>query len=326
MVSYSVLKYNSDYKIQWDEFITHSKNATFLFYRDFIEYHGNRFQDHSLLIFKNQKLIALMPANIENDILHSHQGLTYGGFVFEKSIVFKECFDVFKSVLKFLENKRIRTIKLKQLPKIYSLLPSDEIKYLLFLARAKLTRCDLSTSIDRDFPLGVQSSNRKRGIKKGKKNNLQINEEQNFQDFWDRILIPTLKEVHGESPVHSFQEIQLLKNKFPKNIRLFSVLKDASMIAGCLIFETEKVAHAQYISSNSDGRGMGALDFLFDHLIHEEFKNKKYFDLGTSNENQGRSINEGLLHWKESFGARSIVHEFYEIPTANHIYLKDVFL
>lgn len=326
MVSYSVLKYSSEYKIQWDEFITHAKNATFLFYRDFIEYHGNRFEDYSLLIFKDEKLIAVMPANIENDILHSHQGLTYGGFVFEKSIVFKECFEVFKSVLSFLEEKSISTIKLKQLPKIYSLLPSDEIDYLLLLAQARLTRCDLSTSIDRDFPLGVQTSNRKRGIKKGEKNKLQINEEQDFQGFWEQILIPTLQAIHGESPVHSHTEIQLLKNKYPKNIRLFSVLKDDSMIAGCVIFESEKVAHAQYISSNSDGRRMGALDFLFDHLIHEEFKNKKYFDLGTSNQNQGKNINEGLLHWKESFGARSVVHEFYEILTANHIYLKDVFL
>ncbi len=312
--------------MQWDEFIKRSKNATFLFYRDFLEYHADRFQDHSLLIFKKNQLIAVMPANIQNGILHSHQGLTYGGFVVEKNIVFKECLEVFKNVLQFLQEKEIKTITLKQLPKIYSLLPNDEVDYLLFLVQANLTRRDLSTSIDRNCALGVQSSNRKRGIKKGKKNNLQILEEQDFKEFWEKVLIPTLKEVHNNFPVHSLKEIQLLKLRFPASIRLFSIFKDTRLIAGCVIFETEKVAHAQYISSNTEGRELGALDFLFDYLIHKEFKEKNYFDFGISNENHGKNINEGLLHWKESFGARSIVHDFYEISTANHIYLKDVFL
>ncbi len=325
MDSYSVLKYSSEYKNQWDEFINRAKNATFLFSRDFMEYHADRFKDHSLLIFKKEKLIALMPANIQNDILYSHQGLTYGGFVFEKSLVFKECLTVFKSTLKFLEENGITTIKLKKLPKIYSLLPSEEIDYILFLAKAKLIRSDLSSTIDNGFALGIRS-NRRQGIKKAKKNNLQIIEQQDFRSFWEDVLIPTLEAVHGQSPVHSLEEIKMLKSRFPKNVRLFSVLSDNKVIAGCVIFETENVAHAQYIASNSEGREVSALDFLLDHLIHEEFKMKKYFDFGTSNENQGKSINGGLLQWKESFGARSTVYEFYQISTENHIYLKDVFL
>jgi len=39
-----VIKYTSDKNEEWNEFIQKSKNGTFLFYRDFIEYHQDRFE------------------------------------------------------------------------------------------------------------------------------------------------------------------------------------------------------------------------------------------------------------------------------------------
>ena len=61
-----------------------AKNSTFLFHRDFMDYHQDRFDDYSLLIFKKEKLIAVFPANKIDEILYSHQGLSYGGLVFYK--------------------------------------------------------------------------------------------------------------------------------------------------------------------------------------------------------------------------------------------------
>ena len=47
---------------------------------DFVEYHSDRFTDYSLMVYEDQKLIAIMPANFdENGDVHSHQGLSYGG-------------------------------------------------------------------------------------------------------------------------------------------------------------------------------------------------------------------------------------------------------
>ena len=69
---------------------------------------------------------------------------------------------------------------------------------------------------------------------------------------------------------------------------------------------------------------------IFGYLIGEGFsnvfKNKNYFDFGISNENQGRNINEGLLYWKESFGARSITQDFYEVEIKNYTLLDNVLL
>ena len=48
-----------------------------------MDYHNDRFKDHSLMVFKDDKLIALLPANIVDFNLRSHQGLTYGGFLLQ---------------------------------------------------------------------------------------------------------------------------------------------------------------------------------------------------------------------------------------------------
>ena len=71
--------YNDSYKSEWDSFISVSKNSTFLFKRDFMDYHSDKFKDNSLLIYKNSKLVALFPLNIADGKVYSHQGLTYGG-------------------------------------------------------------------------------------------------------------------------------------------------------------------------------------------------------------------------------------------------------
>jgi hypothetical protein len=63
---------------------------------------------------------------------------------------------------------------------------------------------------------------------------------------------------------------------------------------------------------------LGSLDFLYHHLITSVFKEKRFFDFGISNEEQGEKLNEGLVFWKESFGASTIVHDFYEVETSNY--------
>ncbi len=322
---YQIKIYQPSQKSLWDGFVKNAKNATFLFQRDFMDYHSHRFKDHSLLVFKKEKLVAVLPANSVGDEVHSHQGLSYGGLVLGKKITFEETFQIFKQLLAYLNEKGIPVLKLKLLPKIYHQMPSDEIDYLLFLVKASLTRRDLTSCIYTENPLTITSSNRLRGIKKGEKNKLEIREETNFKPFWEEVLEPNLAQVHDQKPVHSLKEIELLRSRFPKNIKQFSVYKDGKIVAGTTVFETATVAHCQYISANAIGRKTGGLDFLFNYLL-QEFSHKKYFDFGISNEVQGTKLNKGLLHWKESFGGRSIAHDFYEIRTENHQLLNDVFL
>ena len=78
---YQIRGYSKDDAVVWNAFVSNSPNATFLFNRNFMDYHSDRFSDFSLMIFSSKKLVAILPANRVGDTLYSHQGLTYGGLV-----------------------------------------------------------------------------------------------------------------------------------------------------------------------------------------------------------------------------------------------------
>lgn len=326
MKNYTIRHYNaSDYSI-WNEFVTHSKNGTFLFQRDFMDYHHDKFEDFSLLIFdEKRKLISILPANKSGKILYSHQGLTYGSLLIGQKIKLTEVLEIFKQVLLFLSENKIEKLQLKMIPAIYHLRPSQELDYVLFLAKAQLIRRDSLSVIDLKEKILI-TSGRKEGIKKAEKLNLILIEVSHFDVFWNEILIPNLEKKHHTKPVHNLEEITKLKQLFPENIRQFNVYQNEDLVAGTTIFESQNVAHAQYISGNENKSENGSLDFLYHELITKIFKNKKFFDFGTSNENQGRKLNIGLNFWKESFGASTVVQDFYEVETANYNLLNEVLL
>lgn len=323
MKKFSVKFYQkSDYN-NWNVFIGQAKNATFLFHRDFMEYHSFRFQDYSLIVLDGEKWLAVLPANVVGDEVFSHQGLTYGGLVYNEKLKLVSVIAIFKSILLFLNENKMEKLLVKLIPSIYHQKPAEELNYALFLAEAQLTRRDTLAIIDLSKPYSM-SKIRKRGVNNGINNGLIIKEVDDFEDFWNEILIPNLAQKHQAKPVHSLEEITKLKALFPENIRQFNVYENGIIVAGTTIFETSTVAHSQYISGKEDKNELGGIDLLFSRLISETFKNKRFFDFGISNENQGRKLNEGLSYWKESFGASTIVHDFYELETINFAKLENV--
>ena len=309
----------------WNEFVDKAKNATFLFHRDFMEYHAERFSDFSLLIFDNAKLVALLPANKNNNAVHSHQGLTYGGLVILTQTKVADVIAIFHSVLQFLNDNQIPTLTIKSIPAIYCDYFSEEFEYALFLAEATLFRRDCLSVLDLKKPYQLTKT-RRQGVRRGVKNNLEIKEETNFALFWNDILIPNMDFKHETTPVHTLAEIQKLHAIFPENIRQFNVYHEGKIVGGTTVFITKNVIHPQYISGQADKNELGTLDFLYHHLITEVFANDHYFDFGISNESNGRQLNEGLIFWKESFGIATIIQDFYEVKTANYKLLENVLI
>ncbi|WP_245585001.1 GNAT family N-acetyltransferase [Psychroserpens burtonensis] len=290
-----------------------------------MEYHQDRFDDYSLMIYKNNKLVSIFPANRIEGTVISHQGLSYGGLLLLQDVKFETTVTIFQALLQYLLNNAIPILKIKVLPKIYNSLPSDEIDYLLFKSKAHLYRRDVSMVVDNGNKLKL-SSNRSRNLKKAKNNNVVVKEVLEFDDFFNQILIPNLEKRHNSLPTHSLKEISELKLNFPNKIRQFNAYQNNEIIAGVTIFESSKVAHAQYISTITSKNELGGLDAIFDFLINKLYSNKHYFSFGISNENQGQQVNRGLLNWKESFGANAITHDFYTINTENYRLLDDVML
>lgn len=322
-MSYKVIRYQPEHKKQWDDFVRQAKNATFLFYRDFMEYHSDRFEDYSLMVFNDDQLFSVIPANRVGDKIYSHQGLTYGGLLISPKLKLTSFIEIFQSVLRFLEKESITRLELKLLPPFFSTFASDEINYALFCVEAQCFRCETFAVLDLQKPYQF-SKDRKDGIKRGIKNNLEVKEDFDLVPFWEKLLIPVLEEKHEAKPVHSAEEIQRLKEKFPSQIRQFNVYDKNKLVAGTTIFETPLVAHSQYIAANADKNTNGSLDFLHNHLIKNVFPKKTFFDFGTFNLEQGTKINSGLGYWKQSFGAHIYAQNFYSIATQNHSKLNHV--
>lgn len=319
----SIETYNNSFKDDWNNFIDFSKNATFLFKRDFMDYHSDKFKDHSLLVYKNSELIALFPLNINEGKVYSHQGLTYGGVIVKDDIKFVKFLELFIEILKYLNDLSIHKLFVKQIPIIYNSSFNGELDYLSHISGGIIYRRDIISVIDMQTDFKI-SKDRIQGYKRGLKNNLEVKETNDFDEFWNSILIPTLSDKHSVKPVHSLNEIKQLKSNFRENIKQYNVYQNDKIVAGTTIFQTKNVAHVQYIGSTPDKNSLGSLDFLFYNLIKEYYSNFKYFDFGNSHEKDGMKLNQGLNYWKEGYGARSLTQDFYEINTVNFKKLNDI--
>ena len=305
-------KYSSNYKIIWDKFVKNSKNTHFFFLRDYMEYHSDRFEDFSLMVFDEMnKLITILPSNVKEKVLYSHQGLTFGGFIVDDKMKTETMLEIFDLLKHFLKEHDIKKLVYKCIPYIYHIKPSEEDRYALFRNDAKLIGRDVTSTIDLTEQVRY-SKGRKWTINKAKKESIQTFQSDDYEIFWE-LLTGVLESNHEAKPVHTLDEIKKLASFFPKNIKLFLAKKDERIVSGALIYENQNIVHTQYLANNHEGRELGALDLLIDYLIKDIYKNKKYFDFGISNEDAGRYLNTGLISQKEGFGARAVVHDFYEL-------------
>lgn len=317
-----ILPYNSSSKDAWNDFNKNSKNGLFMFDRGYMDYHSNRFEDHSLMFYDDEKLIALLPCNLSQNILYSHQGLTFGGFIVDENMKqgkMLECFEVLKE---YMQENYFKKFIYKGIPYIYHKIPAQEDLYALFRNDANLFRVDCSTTIDLQNILKM-SDLRKRCIKKAQKNKVEITLSEDFEAF-AMLLNSVLQKQHGVNAVHSAEELKLLYSRFPQNIKLFVAKIDSEIIAATLLFIYENLVHTQYLAANEKAREIGALDLLIKTLMDEFAKNKKYFDFGISNEENGRILNKGLIAQKESFGGRSVVHCTFELAINNIHYTNSL--
>lgn len=307
-----IISYHTSLQKEWDTFVDCSKNGTFLFDRQYMDYHQKRFADCSLMIYKNNRLTALFPANITEDgVIYSHQGLTYGGLILATHTTAQDVIDIFFAINTHYKEKGGQRLIYKAIPHIYQRFPSDEDLYAMFkVCHAQLIARDIASVA---IPLNAIrfSELRRRGIKKAQQHGVSIQVSKQYADFW-QILSKNLQAKYGVNPVHTLSEIELLAARFPQNIRLYTAERNGKVIGGAVIYETETVDHVQYISANEEGKAIGALDLLFDCLINEVYHTSHYFDFGRSTEQGGMFLNQSLIFQKEGFGGRGVCYDTYE--------------
>ena len=308
---FEIVRYTADKAKEWNQFVAESKNGTFLFDRHYMDYHSDRFQDYSLMFYRNGGLYALLPANRENNILWSHRGLTYGGIIMNAESTAARIQQLFRELNDYLRADGFIKVVYKPVPHIFHRIPSEEDIYSLFsVCDAKLIYRSISSTLILQYPLKWHRD-RRYGINKAKAHDVTVDESQDLKGFWE-VLTFNLKNKYDSCPVHSLEEIELLHDRFPQQIRLFTASKDGKVLGGTVLYITSTVVHTQYISANLEGKQWRVIDALFDYLLHECDWQQRYFDFGTSNEEDGRILVEPLIYQKEGFGGRGICYDWYE--------------
>ena len=276
-----------------------------------MDYHNDRFVDHSLMFNRNNQLVALLPANINGDVLYTHAGLTFGGVISGFDMTTPLMLGVFEEIKNHCRRNGINKLVYKCIPSMYHNAPSEEDLYALFHNGAKLIGRNVSSCIylpeRRRFKI-----KRRESVTKAKNHGLTVRQCFDFEGFMGMVN-QVVAGRHGSKPAHNGAEMALLASRFPNNIKLFGSYLGDQILAGCLIYESRNVAHGQYAANLDEGRKWGAQDLIIDFLVNSYYEKFKYFDFGISTLNLGQYLNEGLVNHKESFGASSFVYDFYEL-------------
>lgn len=309
---FDIVPYTAERKSAWDAFVPQSKNGTFLFFRDYMDYHADRFTDHSLMFYLDGRLYALLPANRVGDVLYSHQGLSYGGLIMSELTTTAAVCTLFDELNAALRLAGIRQVVYKSVPWIYHRLPAEEDLYALFLqCGARLQGRDVSSVIVPSHPVRWKRD-RRYAANKARSNGIVVSPSEDFAPFW-QILSDNLSRKYHARPVHTLDEIRLLHSRFPRNIRLWEARSSqGDLLGGTVLYVNGSVVRSQYISASDEGKRLHAVDALYHHIIHHAYVDASFIDLGTSNMPHSSDLHESLIYQKEGFGGRAVCYDIYE--------------
>ena len=306
---FNIVRYTPEHKQDWDHYVQKARNATFLFYRDYMDYHADRFKDHSLIIYKGQHIFALLPAHEQGDVFISHKGLTYGGLIIDSNVTAVAVMEVFRQLNLYLKEANFRQVIYRAIPWIYHQQPSEEDLYALFtVCNAQLSERKIATALFLQNQQPWRKDHRRR-LNLAHSQNVEIRSNEPLERFWP-LLEQRLSRKFSARPVHTLQEIQLLQSRFPENIILYGAYKDDAMVGGLLIYVTPQVIHGQYSATNEEGDNCGAMEAIYEKVF-ADYQHLLYFDNGTSIDPDTQRVSEGLIQHKEGYGGRAICYDTY---------------
>ena len=308
---FEIRRYTPEHVDEWNQFVAESKNGVFLFDRRYMDYHSDRFCDHSLMFYSDGRLLAVLPAHQSGDTLCSHNGLTYGGLVMSPRLTVVQTMHLFRELNEYLRSQGIRHVSYKAIPWIYHRLSAEEDLYALYHeCHARIVARDFATNIYLSAGLRWERV-RRRGIVRARNAGVVVERSNHYEAFW-QVLADNLMNKYGVKPVHSLQEIELLHGRFPQNIQLYQAVREGKVLGGVVLYISSQVVHAQYSSASPEGKKLGVIDLLYDQIF-KDYRDYPYFDFGRSTEHpDGSGLNENLVFQKEGYGGRGLCYDIYE--------------
>lgn len=319
----TIRRYNKTDLENWENFVNHSSNGTIFHLRNFLSYHVDRnFNDHSLIFEKNRKIIAVFPAVIKNrnyeDILYSHPGASFGGFVFD-DISFQESNFIIKILEDYCIKNNFKRIFFIHTPNIYFNQLNETLEYVLLWNKYQAKEIYISSIIEIQNDLksiDYLHSRKKRYIKNYLSNNfLKIKWENDFDKFYPILL--ENKRRHNIYPTHSLDELKKINSLYPNSLHLLLLYNDKTVIGGTLnIIINQQCAMMFYNMIDYNYVDFQPATIQIYESINWALENKlRYLDLGVSQKPKDKNPltpHETLINFKEQLGAKSIIRKAFE--------------
>lgn len=306
---------------EWDSFVDRSDNGTLFHKRAFLNYHPkDRFNDASIYVTKNGKILSVLTAAvIEREgkkILTSHPGASYGGFVYDSDLNFKDAHDLVDMLLEYSRSLNVDRIQLTIPPIIYQTKYSNYFDFALYRNGFTYLKRDVSSIVQLDFDkdklLETYRAEARTATKKAMRQGIEIVECDLFDEYYE-ILKKNLKLRHNVNPAHTLEELKLLKKMFPDKIRLWGAFLQNKLTAGVCNFSVNpNVVLAFYISHDEAYQEYRPVNLLFYEIMKQyQQEGFRFLDFGIFTVNM--EPNWGLGRFKENFGARGIFRDtFYK--------------
>lgn len=308
---FEIRRYTPADKPLWDRYVAKARNATFLFRRDYMDYHADRFQDHSLLFFVGNHLHSVLPAHEVGEIFCSHRGLTYGGLLMDNDVTTADVLRLFEELNAYLRLHGFRRVLYRAIPWVYHRLPAEEDLYAMFWkCGARLQQRMSGTVIFMDEHLRWRKDHRRR-LRQAQAAGVRVERNASLAEFWP-VLNDNLQRKFQAQSVHTLEEIELLKSRFPNEIVQYNAYLGDKIVGGITFYVMGHVLHGQYSGTTDEGKQTGAMEAIYEQVMYHDFTHCRYLDFGTSNEEGGRILNEGLIAHKEGYGGRTVCYDTYE--------------
>jgi len=305
----------------WDNFVKNANNGTMFHLRQFLSYHpDDRFIDHSIEFYKNNRLFSVFPAaeSIVNNkrFLVSHPGSTMGSFVTSETLSISNSMKLVETLIHYATQNGFDGIRLTVPPLFYYNRASNYLDYSLLKNGFEYFKREVTSTLfieqNEGSILKKFRSSHARAVRKAEKIGVVVRKTNQIEEFYS-ILKENLKIRHGVEPTHTLGEIYKLIDIFPKSINVFGAFYKGEMIAGALNFLVKSdVALAFYISHKEKFQDLRPLNLLFYYIFKWALnENIKVYDFGVFTVDG--DPNMGLGRFKENFGASGIFRDSFQI-------------
>ncbi|WBA42934.1 GNAT family N-acetyltransferase [Hymenobacter canadensis] len=314
-----VERYEPGHAAAWDALVAASANGPFLFGRAYLDYHQDRFEDCSWLVWQGLRLRAVFVAGrirnaAEPATLVAHPGLAYGGLVTAGAAKTPDVITWLDALRTAWHAAGFRQLLLKPVPRVFCRQPSEAALFWLHRQGAQLAARELNSVIDltRPFRIGTW---RRGNLRKARLHGVAVGcttADADYAAFWE-LLATNLHRTHGRQPVHTLAEICRLRDRNPGHLELWVARLAEEVVGGVLVFQDARqgFVHTQYIGGSPRGKQVGAVDAVLAELLRCKVPAFQRLSFGISTV-QG-VVNQGLLNQKEGFGATAETTDTYTL-------------